>query len=434
MNPLRDDGQIDDKMKRLLANPPAVKLSEGKRREFIARLYKVSEERKSVIELIRAVNLRPMAEVAVMLLVTVLSAHYLLVPNYPVISDVKGTVKVYRAASNEWSFVEGKNIRLYMEDALKTFGDGEANIVSAGAYHIRVKADTEIKLASAPARLFRGDIRYELAKGRAFSHYSKNRTIGKELKIDTSQAEATCLGTDFMVDVSPLLNKTWVGVLDGLVKVEGKGLEGERLTSVLVKPGQKTVVFKDMAPAKPTRLMETELLEMEELYQIGTRPQVALLISTGPTRTRELLSVTPLYISAEKAGTLPNSIRRAADQFSQAIKEGSKERHLESIKEFEDLVNKHPNPKYDVQFLLFLGAYYEYLDEHIKAIETFQRVIARYPNSSLASIAQCAIGIIYEEKLNEPELAKAAYRAVIAQYPRSAEVEEAIAGLGRLSR
>jgi tetratricopeptide (TPR) repeat protein len=161
---------------------------------------------------------------------------------------------------------------------------------------------------------------------------------------------------------------------------------------------------------------------------------VALLISTGPTRTRELLSVTPLYISAEKGGILPDTIRKAASQFNKAIKEHSEEMHLESIREFEELVNDHPNPKYDVQLLLFIGAYYEYLDEHLMAIETFDRVLMRYPRSGLASIAQCAIGIIYEEKLNDMAAAKEAYEKVISRYPRSAEVEEATAGLGRLSK
>ena len=52
----------------------------------------------------------------------------------------------------------------------------------------------------------------------------------------------------------------------------------------------------------------------------------------------------------------------------------------------------------------------------------------------LASLAQCAIGIIYEEKLKDNKKAGTAYRKVISDYPKSPEIEEAQAGLIRLSR
>ncbi|MCX6113240.1 MAG: hypothetical protein NTY22_08195, partial [Proteobacteria bacterium] len=37
--------------------------------------------------------------------------------------------------------------------------------------------------------------------------------------------------------------------------------------------------------------------------------------------------------------------------------------HLDAIYSLERLLKKYPNPKYDVQFGLFIAAYYYYLDE-----------------------------------------------------------------------
>ena len=116
------------------------------------------------------------------------------------------------------------------------------------------------------------------------------------------------------------------------------------------------------------------------------------------------------------------------------MREDSKEKHMESIKEFEAIVNNYPNPKYDVQFLLFIASYYKDLGEYQNAIAIFERIVRNYPHSSLTSIAQCAIGIIYEEKLKDNDRAKAAYLKVLSNYPQSPEAEEATAGLGRLTR
>ncbi|MFA4843122.1 MAG: tetratricopeptide repeat protein, partial [Candidatus Omnitrophota bacterium] len=160
--------------------------------------------------------------------------------------------------------------------------------------------------------------------------------------------------------------------------------------------------------------------------------QVALLISTGPTRTRELLSATPLYISSKRSSILAEKFEPVANEINRAIRERSRERHIDGIRKLEEIVNKYPNPAYDVQFLLFIGAYYKYLGEYEMAIATFERVVNDYPNSSLASIAQCAIGIIYEEKLKDLERAKTAYQKVLSNYPQSPEVEEASAGLSRI--
>ena len=240
-----------------------------------------------------------------------------------------------------------------------------------------------------------------------------------------------------MLEAMPAFEKTWVGVLEGVVKVQSlklpAGLSPEK-AAVYVKSRFKTEVFKGETPKRPKMMIEDEWLSLEELYSIGKKPQVALLISAGSTRTRELLSMAPLYISDKKPSVLPDKLKEIAEVCNQAVKESSPDKHAEAIKQFEKLLKDYPNPQYEGQFLLFIATYYEYLYQHEKAIETFQKVISKYPKSPLASIAQCAIGIIYEERLENKPKAEEAYRKVLSLYPASPEAEEAEAGLKRLSQ
>ncbi|MFH1593522.1 MAG: tetratricopeptide repeat protein [Candidatus Omnitrophota bacterium] len=426
---------IQEKMQKLLKDPPEYTFSDVKRRELISRLYSISDEKKIADSIPFRLRYAYAAILASFLLV--FGFTYMFLPVYPVVYGIEGKVKVFRAARKEWSPVQEGKTRLAKNDIVKTLEGGQADIIIPRVYHMRLKHDSEIELIRASSRVFAKGVKYNLFKGKVFTYFKKSGKDGKAFSIDTSQAVSSVFGTDFMVQAIPDMHKTWVGVLNGVVRVSSKEippLERREDASVFVEAGEKVVVQQSRVPTAPGRLMENELLEMEELYRIGKKPQVALLISTGKSRVRELLSATPLYISSEKSGILPAKVEEIARTFSQAIREGSKEKHIDSIRQFEEILSKYPNPKYDVQFLLFIGAYYGYLDEHNKSIETFQRVIDKYPKSSLTSIAQCAIGVIYEERLNAAEEAKTAYQKVISKYPRSPEIEEAQTGLKRLEK
>jgi len=438
MDPRNNEEMIEGRVKKVLGTHPDYKLSDAKTKKFISWLFNAAEEKKTIVEFSPVIRVSIFSGTAAgVLVMAIVMFNFFFSPIYPVVTNIQGTVKIYRASQNEWIFAENTKIKLGKNDILKTFADGRADIIIPNLYHIRLKSDSEIKLARSISRAIPGDIGYVLSKGKIFTHYNKMRTIGKELGIETPQAVATALGTDFMVASTPMMNQTTVGVLDGIVKVNSAlkaGMQAAVSKEVFVRAGERTIISQGADPAAPTRLMESELLEMEELYNIGTRPQVALLISTGPTRTRELLSLTPLFISSEKSEILTEKFEPIAREINQAIKEGSKEKHIESIERLEELLRNYPNPKYDVQFLLFIGSYYEYIGEYQKAIATFEKIVSKYPNSSLASIAQCATGIIYEERLKSFDSAKAAYQKVISNYPQSPEVEEASAGLNRLIR
>jgi len=428
----------NDKLKKLLSNPPEYDLSKNKEREYLTWMANKARKRRPLVVLQDVISAKPALSFAIaaacIFIVILFGIRKTLTPEYPAICNISGTVKVYCSASNEWKFIDSKNVRLMKSDILKTFQDGSVDIVLKGKYHLRLAKNTELRLDEAPSRILKSTISFGLDRGKVFAYYKKIDGNRKEFTIETKEAKIAVLGTDFMVSAMPTSSRTWVGVLDGIVRVSSVHMERMEGATVHVEPGQKTMVLKGKIPVKPKRLMENELLELEELYRVGTKPQVALLISTGKSRTRELLSLTPLFISADADEILPKKIEEIAEDFNEAIKKGTKVSYIENLRLFEDLLKQHPNPKYDVQFLLFIGAYYKHISEYDSSIRTFQRVLDHYPRSYLSSVALCAMGIIYEEYLNNKKLANAAYRKLVTDYPASAEYDEAVNGLRRTSR
>jgi len=425
---------IGRRIKKKLSDPPGYKMSKEKKREFYAQLFDIKAEVEMRAIPKRRVFMKGLAGVTLSLFILVLM-YNLFRPNYPYVSRIRGMVKVFRSARNEWVFVQDDKLRLHRDDMVKTFGDGQVDVIYRDEYHLRLKNNSEMKLVNVPSGVIGSDIKYSVNRGKVFAYYKRSQLYKRSLSLVTPQADVSVIGTDFMVETSPNFGSTWVGVLNGVVKVSAFDLKQAVMPkemSVLVDAGKKTRVLSGRAPLQPERMLEDELFELEELYRIGTKPQIALLISTGETRTRELLSIVPLFVAADAKHKIAREIRKISEQFRYALKEGTKEQFLFNIRQFEHIVDRYPSPKYDVQFLLLIGAYYKYVNEGEKSIETFKRILRDYPRSRLASIAQCAIGIIYEEVLDDPAKARSAYEDVISKYPLSVEVEEAKAGLERL--
>jgi len=440
-----DDNKIQEIIKKRIENPQGMDVPQEARDRFLKWLSEASDISTRIPWWQRIFDLdRIQLSIPTLALRTVLAtatatiALYLLIPVRPVITNVNGTVKIFDSGSNVWMFARGQGQRIGKNDIVKTFADGQAEIIVPGLYHMKLRSNTEILLKHAHSRATPGCIEYTLSKGKVFAYYKKAITKKRNFNIITPEAKVSVIGTNFMVNAVPKAERTWVGVLDGIVRVSGHikpGIPLKEDLSVLVNPGQKTIVKSGQAPLQPKRLLENELIELEELYRIGTKPQIALLISTGATRTRELLSVAQLYIAVEKPSVLPERLRKIAYQMNKAYEEkADKGTYLDIVKDFENIVNEYPDKKYDVQFLLFTGGFYYHLKEYEKAVKSFQRVIDEYPRSSLVSIAQCAIAIIYEENIHDKAKALESYQSIISNYPRSAEWDEAHAGVDRLSK
>ncbi|MFH0764588.1 MAG: FecR domain-containing protein [Candidatus Omnitrophota bacterium] len=301
----------------------------------------------------------------------------------------------------------------------------EVDIGLSNKYAMRLKGGTHLRIAKLTPRYGNGKVFLELAVGKVLVDVNKEGFKGSKFEVRTPTALAGVRGTKFSIDVSRKDKpKSEIDVLEGRVEVKSRYRPEKILLAkqiVTVDAGQKTDVYADKIPTPPQRLMEEEWAQLEELYQIGKKPQVILLIKNTPDRVMQLLKPCPIYITDEKPRQIPELLEKAVLKIAEAVRTKDAAKHLEGIKTLQRIVREHPNPKYDVQLLLYIGAYYEYLDMHEDAINSFREVLRKYPDSPLASMAQCAIGVIYEEKIGDLRLANEAYNLVLRKYPNSLE-------------
>lgn len=334
----------------------------------------------------------------------------------------KGDITVYSSTTRSWKR-PAAGIKLAKGDILNAGKNSVADISRQGRYTIRVKSSSQILVAKLLPRYVKGIAEYRLIRGKAFVFIDKG-FHGSKFIMRTPEAAATALGTEFLADVSVgVVNMSRFGVLNGAVKVESLYMPriDAKSKEVVVSGGEATEVYKGSAPTTPRRLLEKEWQEMAEFYRIDKKAQVALLVSNGKYRTRELLRPCPIYIADVKPLTLAESLEDTIKVIDEAIKDKDRAKHLDGIRRLGDILVKHPNPDYEPQFLLFIGAYYNYLNMPEDAIRSFTKVADNYPKSTFASMALYASGIIYQEKLKDREKAKRCYDLVLKKYPNSPE-------------
>jgi len=300
----------------------------------------------------------------------------------------------------------------------------QVDIGLSNKYAMRLKEGSSLRIAKLTPRYGNGKVFLELAVGKVLVDVNKEGFKGSKFEVRTPTALAGVRGTKFSIDVSRKDKpKSEIDVLEGKVEVKSRYRPGKILLAkqiVTVDAGQKTYVYADKIPTPPQRLIEEEWAQLEELYQIGKKPQVMLLVKNTPDRVMQLLKPCPIYITDEKPREIPPLMEKAILKIAEAVKTGDAAKHLESIKMLEQIVNNYPNRKYDLQLLLYIGAYYEYLGYHEDAIRTFKKAVLEYPDSPLSSMARCAIGVIYE-KMGDLRLANEAYKLVLQNYPNSLE-------------
>ena len=348
---------------------------------------------------------------------------YSTLPTYPTVMSREGDILVKRAGIAEWTDA-GRLKKIRTGDAIDVSPNASMDIAIRGKYHIRLKGSTRLSVAQLAPRRGRGTARFALAEGTMLVSVEEGFK-GSRFVVETDSATSTALGTKFAVQVREReKSKTEISVLEGNVAVKSRYKPEAALLArqtVIVGAGQKTTVAVGAVPLTPQRLIERDRYELEELYHIGAKPQVMLLIKNTPQRVEELLRPCPIYISDRKPRTIPKLLEDAVASIKDALETKDKAKHLAAIKTLERIVKDYPDPRYDVQFLLYIGAYYNYLGHYEEAIATFEEVCSMYPESSLASLAQCAIGVIYDEKLHDAAKAEKAFKEVLEKYPNSLE-------------
>lgn len=101
---------------------------------------------------------------------------------------------------------------------------------------------------------------------------------------------------------------------------------------------------------------------------------------------------------------------------------------------FSAFVERYPEHERAASALKTLAMLTQQRGEMEGAVEQYQRLLARYPNSEQADEAQFMIGFIYEEYLGDLDRARSAYEKVIERFPESelaANARQLLPHLGR---
>lgn len=343
----------------------------------------------------------------------------------PVMATVEGDVSVYSETRKTW--LEARpGLKLARGDIVTVGAGSRADIDQPGKYIVRVKDNSTVVLAKLLPKYINGTTVYNITRGKALVSIAEDFK-GSKFVVNTPEAAATALGTEFLVDVSARpVDSTRLGVLEGMVRVESTFVPkaGARSSRrVMVGGGEATEVYRNATPLKPRQLLDKEWAEMAEFYGIGAKSQVALLISNGKYRTRELLRPCPIFISGLKPRELSESLREAITIIDDAIKTKDRAKHLDGIKRLEGIADSHKDPSYAPQLLLFIGSYYNYLDMPDEAVAAFLKAADGYPASTFASMGLYAAGIVCGEKLHDNNRARYYYDLVVRRYPAGQEAK-----------
>ena len=355
----------------------------------------------------------------------------------PAVEFAAGDVKIYRAPHAK-EIAPRVNMRFKRGDKIEMGEGAILNIASKGLYRARIKDKSLIVLSQLNSGWRHIDANFSISHGNLLVNTTRHFK-GSKMKIRTPACNTEVVGTAFMVKVSPEPeNKTWLGVLKGRVKVLSKvhplkAAEMKELAAY-VSSGQKINIKPYSYPTIPELFSEKEWQMVQELYQLTDMPKVILVIGTEPNRIEELLKPAPVYIPHIMHRDVPRQIEVLVESIIGATRESRAAQLRKSIEKLEQLLEKYPNPKYNVEILMFIASHYHYLNDYENAIRIFNKVIKEYPESSLASLAQCAVGTIYQKDLKDAQRAEEVYRQLLSIYPDSIDAMRAKENLAVMGR
>lgn len=421
LKPLEPSAELDAQFKSRLEEAVAKRYAQKPLEALITRIGYVFEDLKN------ALIVRPsvLARVAATFLFFLSAGLYIysIQPVSPFAMNVEGEVLLQSSGDTQAKAITPATI-LKQGDTVTTQDNSQFDINLMNRYTVRVKPNTSFKIAKLSPRLGKGSVRLDMQSGKMLLNVEKGFE-GSKFTVDTSAGSATAFGTMFGVFMPEAdKSKMDVGVLEGAVRVASSykptaALEARE--TVVVESGQMTEVISGELPETPRRLDERFWRELEELYQIGSKPRIVLMIKNTPNRVMQLLAPAPIYISDDSMLALPSDIELAIEKISEGVRSNDQSKYYQAIKIMENMISRHPQSKNNAQLLLYIGSLYDYIGKYEDAIKAFNRVIAMYPKSQYASMAQCAIGVVYEEKLSDQNRAEEAYKTVLEKYPYSLE-------------
>ena len=360
-----------------------------------------------------------MAVSFVVVLAVISGIHAQSVNKLPFAEFVAGDVKIYRANSAK-PITPKINMRLKPGDRIHSREGAVLNILSRNRYKARVKDESIIVISRLASGLRNIDTDFSISQGNLLVN-TTDRFKGSRMRISTPSCNAEVVGTAFMVNVAD--NRTWLGVLEGKVKVTSKQhplkVKDAVEATAYVSSGQKVVVEPYKYATVPELFSETEWQNIQELYQLQESPRVILLIGTGPDRIEQLLRPAPVYIPNIGHRTVPKDIEKLIDTMIRSAGADDIGLLSESLYKLRQLIEKYPDLEYRVELLMFMASNYYYIKDYASSLEIFDYITNQHPDSPLASLALCAIATIYQNDIKDTAKAQTAYNYLLKVYPDS---------------
>jgi len=348
--------------------------------------------------------------------------HLQYIAKFPVVEFSAGDVKIYRSGSDTWIRPDD-NMRIRSGDKIEVKSGGLINIASNKKYKARIKDDSLIIVSKLKSGIRNIDTDFSISYGSILVN-TTDKFKGSKMKFYTPACDMEVVGTAFKIDV--IENKTWLGVLEGRVKLISKThplkeADLKRVTA-FISAGQKSEIDQYRHPSAPELLTEKEWKAMLELYQLTQSSQIMLLIGTGPDRVDTLLQgPAHLYIPGSMQNILPGELQKARSDVIEALELGNKRLLMEKTRVLEMLLKEYKNSEYDVEMLMFVASNYYYVHNYAAALRVFGNILEKHPDSEFASLAQCGIATIYQKDLNNIDKAQLIYKELLVAYPDSVD-------------
>jgi hypothetical protein len=342
--------------------------------------------------------------------------------NMPLVEFSAGNASIYRQSKNAWIMPKAR-LRLKPGDKIELADGATLNLTSKGKYTARIKGNSLIVISRLESGLRNINTDFSVSYGKLLVNTTE-KFKGSGMRIYTPACDAEVVGTAFMVHVSE--NNTWLGVLEGRVKILSKPhplkSDIEKPAEYYVSAGQKAFTRLYSHTTVPALLSSIEWQSMLELYQLVEDPQIILLIGTGVDRVDDFLGRPALlHITDSMRRIVPKVLLESL----YAVAESAKTDDLNAIRNNTDnlysMLMKHPNANYDTEILMFIAAHFYYAKDYESSLRVFNQVVDFYPASEMASMAQSSMASIYKNNLRDTSKAKTIYTELIKIYPNSAE-------------
>ena len=123
--------------------------------------------------------------------------------------------------------------------------------------------------------------------------------------------------------------------------------------------------------------------------------------------------------------TLEDSTQTALKKYARADLLEFQDKDAEAIAVLEDILTNNKGEKIEDEALLKQGEIFEKKTEYTKAEANYLKITEFYKDDILADDAHFRLAMLYEEKLNQPDKAKAQYEAIIFNFADSIYFVEA---------